>query len=123
MRGLFDTSVVLGPPSPALPDESAISVISVAEIKLGVLVASNALERASRLARLIEVERVYSPLPVDDDVATAYATIVAAERERGRRPRAMDALIAATAKANDLTLYTRDEGLAGIQLVRVELVR
>jgi len=123
MRGVLDTSVILGPPSRALPDESTISVISLAEIKLGVLVASNAIERAKRLARLVEVERTYSPLPVDDDVASAYATIVAAERERGRRPRAMDALIAATAVANDLTLYTRDEGLAGIQSVRVELIR
>lgn len=122
MTGLLDTSVVLGP-SVALPDEVAISVITIAELKLGVLVAASALERASRLARLVELERTYSPLPVDDDVASAYATIVAAERERGRKPRAMDALIAATALARDLTLYTRDEALAGISSVRAELVR
>jgi len=122
MTGLLDTSVVLGP-SPTLPDEVAISVITIAELKLGVLVAASALERASRLERLVELERTYSPLPVDDDVASAYATIVAAERERGRKPRAMDALIAATALARDLTLYTRDQALAGLSSVRVELVR
>ena len=79
MTGLLDTSVVLGP-SPTLPDEVAISVITIAELKLGVLVAASALERASRLERLVELERTYSPLPVDDDVASAYATLVAAER-------------------------------------------
>lgn len=122
MTGLLDTSVVLGAPSPKLPDEAAISVITVAELKLGVLVASRALERAARLARLIDIERAYSPLPVDDDVASAYAAIVAAERERGRKPRAMDALIGATARARGLTLYTRDQSLAGLSSVRVALV-
>lgn len=123
MTGLLDTSLILGPPSPLLPDEAAVSVVTLAELKLGVLVAPNALERSNRLARLVELERTYSPIPVDDDVAGAYAMLVAAERERGRRPRAMDALIAATALARDLTLYTRDEGLAGFSSLRVKLVR
>lgn len=123
MTGLLDTSVVLGPPSADLPDEAAISVITIAELRLGVLVASSAAERATRLERLMELELVYSALPVDDQVARAYATIVAAERERGRKPRAMDALIAATALAKELTLYTRDHELAGMQFVRVHLVR
>jgi len=123
VRGLFDTSVILGPPSPELPDEAAISVVSLAEIRLGVLVAANAIERAQRLDRLVELELAYSPLPVDDDVAGSYAAIVASERERGRRPRAMDALIAATALARGLTLYTRDEGLAKMAAVSVKLIR
>jgi len=113
----------LGPPSPELPDEAAISVVSLAEIRLGVLVAANAIERAQRLDRLVELELAYSPLPVDDDVAGSYAAIVASERERGRRPRAMDALIAATALARGLTLYTRDEGLAKMAAVSVKLIR
>lgn len=122
MTGLLDTSVVLGP-SPTLPDDAAISIITIAELKLGVLVAPSALERANRLARLVELERTFSPLPIDDDVASAYATIVATERERGRKPRAMDALIAATALARGLKLLTRDHALAGLSSVPVELVR
>lgn len=122
MTGLLDTSVILGPPSPDLPDEAAVSVVTLAEIRLGVLVAKNATERAQRLERLVELELAYSPLPVVDDVAASYATIVASERERGRRPRAMDALIAATAHARGLTLYTRDEALARLTAVSVKLI-
>ena len=123
MNGLLDTSVLLGPPTSDLPDESAISVVSIAELRVGVLVAPSAAERASRFEHLVQVERSYDPLPVDDDVAKAYAAIVAAERERGRRPRAMDALIAATALARGLTLFTRDRDLAGLRSPRVHLVR
>lgn len=122
MTGLLDTSVVLGPPSGDLPDEGAISVITVAEIRLGVLVAANAQERAARLDRLVQLERTYDPLPVDEAVAAAYATVVASECERGRRPRTMDALIAATALARGMTLYTRDERLAKTSGLSVKLV-
>jgi len=123
MTGLLDTSVVLGPPSTDLPDEGAISVITVAEIRLGVLVAASAEERAARLDRLVQLERTYDALPVDDAVAAAYAKLVASERERGRRPRAMDALIAATALARGVALYTRDENLAKMSGLTVKLVR
>ena len=123
MIALLDTSVVLAPlPSP-LPDETAVSVITMAELRTGVLVSPNASERARRLELLAQLERTYSPLPVDDDVARAYATIIATEREHGRRPRAMDALIAATALSRGLTLYTRDENLAKIGVVDARLVR
>lgn len=123
MIGLLDTSVILGPMSSELPDESAISVVTLAELRLGVLIAGTAEERATRLERLVELERSYRAIPVDDVVARAYATVVAAERERGRRPRAMDALIAATALARGLTLFTRDRDLAKLSTVKVHLVR
>lgn len=122
MSGLLDTSVVLGPPAPELPDEAAISVITLAELRLGVLVATTAAERSRRLERLVELERTYDAIAVDDGVASAYARIVAGERERGRRPRAMDALIAATALARGLTLYTRDRGLSAISGPIIKLV-
>ncbi len=86
------------------------------------LIAPNAAERSVRLQRLLVLERIYAAIPVDEDVAGAYATIVAGERERGRRPRPMDALIAATALAKDLTLYTRDQDLARISAIRVRLI-
>jgi predicted nucleic acid-binding protein len=123
MIGLLDTSVVLGARPTDLPHEAAISVITMAELRLGVLVAPSATERAARLELVTQLERLYSPIPVDDDVARAYAAIVAAERDRGRRPRAMDVLVAATALTHDLTLYTRDEGLAKIGSIKVRLVR
>jgi predicted nucleic acid-binding protein len=122
VSSLFDTSVVLGPASSNLPDEAAISVVTLAEVRLGVLIAPNAAERSVRLQRLLVLERIYAAIPVDEDVAGAYATIVAGERERGRRPRPMDALIAATALAKDLTLYTRDQDLARISAIRVRLI-
>ena len=122
MSGLLDTSVVLGPPAPGLPDEAAISVITLAELRLGVLVAATAVERSCRLERLVELERTYVAIAVDDDVASAYARIIADERERGRRPRATDALIVATALARGLTLYTRDRSLSAISGPAVKLV-
>ena len=123
MTGLLDTSIVLGPADDALPDQAAISVVTLAEMRLGVLVARTAADRAARLERLVEIERVFAAIPVDDEVAASYATIVAAERERGRRPRAMDALIAATALAKGMTLFTRDRELANLTTVKVRLVR
>ena len=123
MTGLLDTSVVIGPPDPSLPDELAISVMSLAELRLGVLIAKDANSRAARLTRLGEIERLYAPLPIDDDVANAYAGIVAAERERGRKPRVQDVLIAATALANGMTLYTRDEDQARMRGIDVKLLR
>ena len=123
MTALLDTSVLIGPPISDPPAESAVSIVTIAELRLGVLMAASAEERAPRLARLVAVESAYSPLPVDDGVARSYALIVASERERGRRPRALDALIAATAHARDLTLYTRDESLAKVTTVKVRLIR
>jgi predicted nucleic acid-binding protein len=123
VSALLDTSVLIGPPSPEIPAECAISVVSLAELRLGVLTADSASTRSLRLTRLMAVEREFEALPVDDDVASAYATIVAAERERGRKVRAMDALIAATALAKGLTLLTRDRDLARIEDLSVETLR
>lgn len=125
MNGLLDTSVLIDlvPPDLGdLPEDVSISVISVAELRLGVLLARDAAGRAARLARMTEVERLFDPLPVDDDVASAYADIVASARERGKRPRAMDALIAATALANGLTLYTRDRDFGDLPRVQVKVL-
>lgn len=122
MNGLLDTSILVDLVPAELPDDVSISVVSIAELRLGVLLAGGAAARVERLARLTEVERLFDPFPVDDDVASAYADIVASARERGRRPRAMDALIAATARVHDLTLYTRDRDFEGLPRVRVRLL-
>ena len=119
VRGLLDTSVILAAARPAL-DEAAISSMTLAELHYGVLHARTAEQRAIRLQRLALIESEFDPLPIDGDVARAYGAIVAGARAAGRRPKTADALIAATAVANGLPVYTRDpdfEGFAGVEAV------
>jgi predicted nucleic acid-binding protein len=125
VSGLLDTSVFIaresGRPLASLPDEGRVSVITVAELRIGVLVADDASIRAQRLATLSEVEAL-EPLPVDDAAARAFAEIVADARSRGKRPRILDALIAATARSRAMPVYTQDadfEDMAGVDVVRV----
>lgn len=123
MRALLDTSVLIEPPAPAdLPDEAAISVLSVAELQLGVLVAGDADERGRRLDRLAGVLDVFEPIPVEEGVAWEYARLVAVEREAGRNPRVVDTLIAATARNHELVLLTRDAEQARIEGVETRLL-
>lgn len=125
MSGLLDTSVFVaresGRPLASLPDEGRVSVITVAELRIGVLVAEDASIRAQRLATLSEVEAL-EPLPVDDAAARAFAEIVADARRRGRRPKILGALIAATARSRAMPIYTQDadfEDMVGVDVVRV----
>lgn len=125
MSGLLDTSVFIaresGRPLASLPDEGRVSVITVAELRIGVLVAEEASVRAQRLATLSEVEAL-EPLPVDDVAARAFAEIVADARSRGKRPKILDALIAATARSLAMPVYTQDadfEDMVGVDVVRV----
>lgn len=109
-RGLLDTSVLIAEDVKPLPGQLAISVISVAELHFGVLVAASPDVRAVRLARLSRLQRRFDPLPVDDAVADSYGRIAAHVAASGRQPRArtMDLLIAATAHVHGATLYTRN---------------
>jgi len=123
--GLLDTSVFVaresGRPLAALPDEGRVSVITVAELRIGVLVAEDASIRAQRLATLSAVEAL-EPLPVDDAAARAFAEIVADSRRRQKRPKILDALIAATARSRAMAVYTQDadfEDMVGVDVVRV----
>jgi len=125
VSGLLDTSVFVaresGRPLAQLPDEGRISVITVAELRIGVLVAEDPAIRAQRMRTLTEVEAL-EPLPIDDAAARAFAEIVADSRRRGRRPKILDALIAATAVSRAMPVYTQDadfEDMAGVQVVRV----
>lgn len=126
MRGLLDTTILIareqGRPVAALPEESAISVVTLAELHIGVLLADEPRVRAQRMRSLSEVDRSFDALPIDKDVARNFATIVADARSRGRKPKIMDAWIAATALTHDLPVYTQDadfDQLAGVQVVRV----
>ena len=112
--GMLDTSVVvdLDRIDPArLPDRISISAVTMAELAAGPHATDDPHERARRQDRLQRAESVFDPLPFDADAARAYgrvyANVLAAGRKaRGRR--AVDLLIAATAVAHELPLYTRN---------------
>jgi len=112
--GLLDTSVVIDwgnqAVAAALPEEAAVSAITLAELAAGPHLAADGAESARRQARLQQVEATFEPLPFDVAAARSYGQIVAAVAETGRshRRRVADMLIAATAHANQLTLYTRN---------------
>jgi predicted nucleic acid-binding protein len=112
--GLLDTSIVIDWHDPAvsaaLPDEVAISAITAAELAAGPHLAATATEAAKRQARLQEVESRLEPIPFDAVAARSYGLIVAAVVSESRKPRSRfaDLLIAATAHANGLDLYTRN---------------
>ena len=112
--GLLDTSVVIDWHDPlvlaALPDEVAISAITAAELAAGPHLTSSRAEAARRQSRLQEVEARLEPLAFDGTTARSFALIVEAMAGKGRKPRSRlaDLLIAATAHANSLDLYTRN---------------
>lgn len=120
MKGLLDTSVVVMLAElevEQLPQEPLISAITLAELSVGPLVASDDVERSRRTAVLQQVEADFDPLPFDDACARAFGRIAAGLRASGRKgkARAYDALIAATAVAYDLPLFTANP--ADVELV------
>jgi tRNA(fMet)-specific endonuclease VapC len=125
-RGMLDTSTVilLGRISdPAtLPEESVISAVTLAELSVGPHVAGSEDERAARQMHLQQAESDFDVLPFDADSARAFGAVAASLRASGRKPaaRAYDALIAASAIANRLPLYSCNpadfEGIAHLDL-------
>jgi predicted nucleic acid-binding protein len=113
-QGLIDTSVVIDMDqivAEQLPNELAISALTMAELTAGPHATDDAGERARRQDRLQRAEATFDPLPFDGDSARAYGRIYAAVVATGRKargPRAVDLLIAATALAANLPLYTRN---------------
>ncbi len=123
-RGVIDTSIVIDleqiDPS-LLPVELAVSSLTMAELAAGPHATNDADERARRQDRLQRAEAVFDPLPFDAEAARAYGRVFAAISATGRKARgarAVDLLIAATACAVGLPLYTRNfedfRGLEGI---------
>lgn len=109
--GVIDTNtlILLERLDPSvLPDEPVITAITLAELSVGPLVAVDDHERAARQARLQEAEASFEPLPFDASAARVFGRVAASLRRSGRKPsaRAFDALIASTAIANGLELYT-----------------
>src|SRR5262245_27820125 len=94
-----------------LPIAVAVSALSLAELAAGPHATSDADERGRRQDRLQRVEATFDPLPFDGDAARAYGRVFAAVVGQGRKARgarAVDLLIAATALATELPLYTRN---------------
>ena len=128
-RGVLDTSVVIDldelDPS-GLPVEVAVSAITMAELAAGPHATTDPDVRGRRQDRLQRTEAAFDPLPFDSDAARAYgrifATVIAGGR-KARGARAVDLLIAATALAHRLPLYTRNgddfAGLDGLIDIRV----
>ena len=113
-RGILDTSVVIDlekiDPA-ALPIEVAVTAITMAELAAGPHAATDADERARRQDRLQRAEAAFDPLPFDSEAARAYGRIYAAVASAGRKARGarvVNLLIAATACAQGLPLYTRN---------------
>lgn len=111
-RGLLDTSVVIDYDlidADLLPDESAIAAVTLAELAAGPHAAEDEDERARRQDRLQWAAATWDPLPFDADAARAYGRVFAAVRAAGRtsRSRGADLLIASTAAAHGLPVYTR----------------
>src|SRR5487761_1199770 len=106
--GLLDTSVVIdwddAAVMAALPEETAVCTITLAELAAGPHLASTSAERSRLQARLQQAEATFDPLPFDAAAARSYGQVVAAVGGVGRshRPRIADLLIAAVAHANGL---------------------
>jgi tRNA(fMet)-specific endonuclease VapC len=128
-RGVLDTSTVIFlqriADADALPAEPLITSITLAELAVGPLVAGSESERAVRQAHLQQAEADFVPLPFDADAARAFGGVAASLRRTGRKAsaRAYNAMIAATALANDLPVYTCNpddfSGIDGLEVVAV----
>lgn len=128
-RGVLDTSTLILLPrledQSLLPAEPLITAITLAELSVGPLVASTDEERAARQAHLQQAEADFDPLPFDANAARSFGRVAAALRRAGRKTgaRAYDAMIAATALANDLPLFTCNpadfSGIDGLTVVAI----
>jgi tRNA(fMet)-specific endonuclease VapC len=128
-EGLLDTSTLLLLPRivdpGVLPQFPLISAVTLAELSVGPLVTDDAAEQARRTAQVQQAEADFDPIPFDAAAARAFGQVAASLRHPGRKPsaRAMDALIAATAIANGLPLYTcNPTDFAGIDALTVRPV-
>lgn len=129
-KGILDTSIFVALESgralsqEALPMQSAISIVTRAELRAGVLAAEDIATRDRRIATF-EASRVFSVLPIDRDVDSAWAQMRAYLAASGRRVNANDMWIAATAAAHEIPVLTQDgdfdalDGVAGLTVIPV----
>jgi predicted nucleic acid-binding protein len=126
MTALADTSIFIAreaqrPMRSDPPADVAVSVVTVGELRLGVLMAKDVATRHHRLATL-EVALLLEPLPIDNRVADLWAGLVAGLRAGGRRMPLNDSWIAATAIAHEFPVVTqRDDfdDLPGLEVIKL----
>lgn len=121
---ILDTSIFVAieqgrPLARSLPDQVGVSVVTFAELELGVLMAKDSESRALRLATLTRVREQTSGLPADDRVASAYARLAAAELHARRKPRVHDTWIAATALSHGGEVWTQDKDFTAFSAVNI----
>lgn len=124
--GVLDTSTLVlidRLDAESLPAEPVITAVTLAELSVGPLVASDEEERVARQLRLQQAEASFDPLPFDAQAARSFGGVAASLRRSGRKTkaRAFDAMIAAIAVANGLPVYTCNRrDFDGIDGLRVE---
>jgi predicted nucleic acid-binding protein len=122
-RAVADTSVFIaletGRGLGALPEEIAVSVVTAAELELGVLRASAPAERATRLRTLARVRAEYPLLTIDDQTASSFARLADEQLRVGRKPRRHDTWIAATAHRHGAAVVTQDRDFSSFASVNV----
>lgn len=125
-RAIADTSVFIaresGRPLGRLPDEIAVSVVTAAELELGVLRARDPATRATRVATLARVRAGYPLLEIDDATASCFARIADQQLREGRTLRRHDTWIAASALRHGAAVVTQDDDFTSfhaIEIIRV----
>jgi predicted nucleic acid-binding protein len=126
-RGLADTSIFVAAEGgrtldiDRLPDEIAVSIITIGELRAGVLSAADVSTRDRRLSTLMRALEL-QPIPVDEAVADAWARLQVLLRDHGLRMPVNDSWIAATALAHGVPVVTQDTDyleLPGLDVVRI----
>lgn len=130
-RGILDTSTVILleklADAKTLPVEPLITTVTLAELSVGPLLAKGESERVARQTRLQQAEADFEPLPFDASAARAFGHVAASLRRSGRKAtaRTYDAMIAATAVANGLPVYTCNpadfSGIDGLDVIAVPI--
>jgi predicted nucleic acid-binding protein len=121
---ILDTSIFVAiehnrPLARPLPDHVGVSVVTLAELELGVLMAKDGESRATRLTTLTRVREQTAGLPADERVASAYARLASAELQAGRKPRVHDTWIAATALTHGGEVWTQDNDFTNFAAVKI----
>jgi predicted nucleic acid-binding protein len=119
VRALLDTSVFIareqGRPLAELPERVAVSVVTISELRYGVLAAVDHATRAVRLSTFEVARQLGRPLMIDEAVGNELARLRVALKALGRSIKVMDAWIAATAIAHDAAVCTQDADFDAVQ--------
>lgn len=127
-RALADTSLFIGLEARRFEDHAladmllGVSVITLGELRLGVVSASHDPDSASRRLATYELARQFEPIVIDERVSDAWALLVAKLRAGGCKAPINDTWIAATALAHDIPVATQDndyDGMPGLTVIKL----